>query len=85
VTSPNYSSSCQSYAGSKENGTKKAIAVHDILEVKIIETSRGNFGIVRIANFFVFVPNCKKDETVKVKIVKTCSRFAIGRRIDGIP
>ena len=46
------------------------VNVGDIVEVKIEAVGEKGDGIAKIKGFVIFVPNGKKDETVKVKITR---------------
>lgn len=46
------------------------VKVGDILEVKIEAVGEKGDGIAKVKGFVLFVPNAKKDETIKVKVTR---------------
>ena len=55
----------------------KPVNVGDELDVTIEEMSRRGDGLVRVQGYVVFVPNAKKGDNVKIKIVKVRPSFAV--------
>lgn len=50
------------------------VKVGDIVEVKIEAVGEKGDGIAKIKGFVLFIPNAKKDETLKVKVTRVLRR-----------
>lgn len=57
------------------------VNVGDELELKIEAVGEKGDGIAKIKGFVIFVPNTKKDETVKVRINKVLRKVGFGEVI----
>ena len=60
---------------------KKPVEVDKEYEATIEDVSRRGDGIAKIEGFIIFVPNTKKGDHVKFKVVRVGSRFAIGELV----
>lgn len=60
--------------GEERRGFKAPIEVGKTYNVKIEEVGREGDGIARIEGFVVFVPNTKKEDSVKIRVNKVSRR-----------
>lgn len=70
-------------SGSRKPGfnVKKPVELDKEYEAEIEDISTRGDGIAKIEGFIIFVPNTKKGEHVKFKIIRVGSRFAIGELV----
>ena len=56
----------------------KPVKIGEEYEVTIEDVARRGDGVARIKGLVIFVPNAKKGENVKIKIVRVGKKFAVG-------
>ncbi|MCD6511714.1 MAG: TRAM domain-containing protein [Thaumarchaeota archaeon] len=72
-------------SGSQPHGygfRPKPVSVGDELDVTIDEISRRGDGLVRVQGYVVFVPNTKRGDNVKIRIVKVRPSFAVAEVVE---
>ena len=55
---------------------------NDLLELEVIDYDMEGFGICKVDNFVIFVPNVLKGEIINCLIVKVNKNFAFGKAIE---
>jgi len=59
-----------------EGFAPKPVEVGKEYDVEIQEMSRRGEGIARVQGLVIFIPNAKKGEHVKIKVIRISRRFA---------
>jgi len=69
--------------GSRKPGfnVKKPVELDKEYEAEIEDISTRGDGIAKVEGFIIFLPNTKKGEHAKFRIIRVGSRFAIGELV----
>ncbi len=61
---------------------ERPVKVGDVLDVTITGLGKEGDGFAKVSGFIIFVPNSKKGEHLRVRVVKVLRSYAFAEKIE---